>query len=139
MAVLALRAGDPSYVPPPCRTPMFGDVSPTSPYCGFVEELARRGVASGCGAGRYCPEAAVTRGDMALFTLASLEGAGYAPPACATPMFSDVPAASPACRWIEELARRGVVAGCGAGRYCPEAAITRGDMAVFLVAAFGLR
>ena len=35
---------------------------------------------------------------------------GYVPPACgATPMFADVPATSPFCRWIEELARRGVV------------------------------
>ena len=40
----------------------------------------------------------------------------------ATPMFNDVPASSPFCRWIEELARRGVVGGCGGGNYCPLAA-----------------
>ena len=32
------------------------------------------------------------------------------------------PASSPFCRWIEELARRGVVSGCGGGNYCPTAA-----------------
>ncbi len=73
-----------------------------------------------------------------MFALATLEGTGYAPPACTTPMFADVPASSPFCPWIEELARRGVAAGCGGGKYCPDAAISRAEMAVFLVGAFGL-
>ena len=49
-----------------------------------------------------------------------------------------MPASSPFCRWIEELARRGVVAGCGGGNYCPSAAVTREQMAVFLAVTFGL-
>ena len=72
----------------------------------------------------------MTRGEMALFALATVERP--------TPMFADVPAASPSCPWIEELARRGVVAGCGGGNYCPDAAISRAEMAVVLVGAFGL-
>ena len=39
---------------------------------------------------------------------------------------------------LEELARRGVVGGCGGGRYCPAALVTREQMAVFLTAGFGL-
>jgi hypothetical protein len=50
-----------------------------------------------------------------------------------------VPAATPYCRWIEELARRRVVGGCGGGNYCPPAVVTREQMAVFLSATFGLR
>ena len=138
MAVLALRAEDRGFVPPPCGAARFGDVSPASPFCPWIEELARRGVVAGCGGGRYCPDAGVTRAEMAMFTLGTLEGAGYAPPACTTPMFSDVPSASSSCPWIEELARRGVVAGCGGGKYCPDAAISRADMAVFLVGGFRL-
>ena len=56
---------------------------------------------------------------MAVFVLVAKEGAGYVPPACGTPVFSDVPASSPFCRCIEELARRGVVSGCGAGTVLP--------------------
>ncbi len=138
MAVLALRAEDARLVPPPCGTPRFTDVPSSSPYCPWVEELARRGVVSGCGGGAYCAQGPVTRADMAVFTLATLEGAGYAPPGCTTPMFSDVPAASPSCRWVEELARRGVVSGCGGDRYCPDAAVTRAETAVFLVVGFSL-
>ena len=81
----------------------------------------------------YCPAASTTREQMAVFVLVAKEGAGYAPPACATPVFGDVPATSPFCRWIEELARRGVVSGCGGGNYCPTAPVTREQMAVFVL------
>ena len=60
------------------------------------------------------------------------------PPACGTPVSADVPASSAYCRWIEELFRRGVVAGCGGGNYCPADAVTREQMAVFLAATFSL-
>jgi hypothetical protein len=53
-------------------------------------------------------------------------------------MFADVPASSPYCRWIEELARRGVVTGCGNGNYCPTAPVTREQMAVFISVTYGL-
>ena len=60
------------------------------------------------------------------------------PPACAAPPFADVPVTSPFCRWIAELARRGVVSGCGGGNYCPSASVTREQMSVFLSLTFGL-
>jgi hypothetical protein len=53
-------------------------------------------------------------------------------------MYSDVPASSPFCRWIEELTRRAVVSGCGGGNYCPAAAVTREQMGVFMSVTFGL-
>ena len=74
---------------------------------------------------------------MAVFVLRTLDPA-LNPPACGTPVFADVPASSPFCKWIEELARRGVVTGCGGGNYCPTAAVTREQMSVFLAATFGL-
>jgi hypothetical protein len=135
--VLLARHGA-AYLPPACTTPMFADVPASSPFCRWIEELARRGVAGGCGGGNFCPGAAVTREQMAVFVLRTLDPA-LDPPACTTPMFADVPASSPFCRWIEELARRGVVGGCGGGNYCPTAAVTREQMAVFLSATFSLR
>jgi predicted TIM-barrel enzyme len=126
-----------AFVPPPCGTPVFADVPASSPFCRWIEELARRGVVSGCGGGNYCPTAPATREQMAVFVLRTLDPA-LNPPACGTPVFADVPASSPFCRWIEELARRGVVAGCGGGNYCPTAAVTREQMSVFLAVTFGL-
>jgi hypothetical protein len=79
----------------------------------------------------------VTREQMSVFVLRTLDGA-LNPPACGAPMFTDVPATSPFCRWIEELARRGVVTGCGGGAYCPTAPVSREQMSVFLAVTFGL-
>ena len=86
------------------------------------------------------PDAVVTREQMPIFLLRVLDPA-LDPPPCATPMFDDVPASSPFCRWVEELARRGVTTGCSANPplYCPAAAVTRGQMAVFCTATFDLR
>ncbi len=79
----------------------------------------------------------VSREQMAVFVLRTLDPT-LDPPACGTPVFADVPAASPFCRWIEELARRGVVTGCGGGNYCPTAPVRREQMGVFISVGFGL-
>lgn len=59
----------------------------------------------------------------------------FEPPDCVPgeEMFDDVPAASPFCSWIEELARRGITSGCGGNNYCPSASVSRAQMAVFLM------
>jgi hypothetical protein len=111
----------------------FSDVPITSGFYRFIETLLHHGVTGGCGGTFYCPGNATTREQMAVFVLVAKEGTGYAPPACTTPVFNDVPAISPFCRWIEELARRAVVSGCGGGNYCPTNAVTREQMAVFVL------
>ena len=59
-----------------------------------------------------------------------------AAPAVAT--FSDVPTSHPFFRFIEALARSGITSGCGGGNFCPDAPLTRGQMAVFLSLGLGL-
>lgn len=59
-----------------------------------------------------------------------------APPAVAT--FADVPTSHPFFAFIEALASSGITGGCGGGNYCPDAQLTRGQMAVFLAKALGL-
>ena len=140
MAVFVLVAKEGAgYSPAACgAVTIFADVPSSSPFCRFIEELARRQVVSGCGGANYCPGSPVSREQMAIFVLRVLDPA-LNPPACgATPMFADVPASSPFCRWIEELARRQVVSGCGGGNYCPTGSVTREQMGVFLGVPFGL-
>jgi hypothetical protein len=136
--VLAAREGD-GWVPPPCAPPnVFADVPETSPFCRWIEELARRGVVSGCGGGNFCPGQGVTREEMAVFLLRTLDETIDPPPCAAPDTFPDVPGTSPFCRWVEELARRGVTGGCGGGNFCPQQVVTREQMAVFLTVTFGL-
>ncbi len=58
------------------------------------------------------------------------------PPAVAT--FGDVPTGHPFFQFVEALAESGITAGCGGGNFCPDAPLTRGQMAVFLAKALGL-
>ena len=114
----------------------FPDVPRANPFYRFVETLLHHGITTGCGAAAYCPTAAMTRAQMAVFVIVAREGSAYLPPACgATPAFADVPPSDPFCRWIEELARRGVVGGCGGGNYCPTFAVSREQMPVFVLRA----
>ena len=140
MAVFVLVAKEGTgYSPVACSPPnLFADVPETNGFCRWIEELANRGVVSGCGGGNYCPNDPVTREQMSIFVLRTPDPA-LSPPACTgTPMFADVPNSSPFCKWIEELARRGVVTGCGGGNYCPTSPVTRDSMGVFISATFGL-
>jgi PKD repeat protein len=130
------------YLPPPatCDPLRFADVPCTHWAAAWIEELARRSITAGCGNGSYCPDGLVDRSQIAVFLLRTLLGPTYVPPAvnCSAPLFADVPCTLWAAPWIEELARRGITAGCGGGNYCPDMVVTREQMAVFLVNTFNL-
>ncbi len=140
MAVFLLKAEHgSSYVPRGCSPGIFQDVACPSPFADWIEQLFQEGVTGGCGAGNYCPDAAVTRAQMAVFLLKAGHGPAYVPPDCTGTVFADVPCAGGAFdAWIEELAAGGITGGCGGGNYCPGDPNNRGQMAVFLVKAFGL-
>jgi len=61
-------------------------------------------------------------------------------PAPATATFNDVPTSHPFFQYIEALAASGITGGCLASppMYCPDAPLTRGQMAVFLAKGLGL-
>jgi hypothetical protein len=139
MAVFLLRAKlGASFSPPACTTQAFNDVPCSNPFAPWINNLAFRGITSGCGGGNYCPGNAVTRDQMAVFLLVTLLGSGFTPPACTTPVFSDVPCSNPFAPWINNLAARGITGGCGGGKFCPGNTVTREQMSVFLSTAFSL-
>jgi hypothetical protein len=76
---------------------------------------------------------------MAAFLLRTKYDSAYVPPPAAG-IFGDVPASDPFARWVEQLYAEGVTGGCQAAPplYCPFNPNTRGQMAVFVVKAFGL-
>jgi hypothetical protein len=55
-----------------------------------------------------------------------------------TASFGDVPTGHPFFQYIEALYKSGITGGCGAGNFCPDNPVTRGQMAVFLAKALGL-
>jgi hypothetical protein len=110
----------------------FPDVPAADPFYPAIETVLHNRITAGCVGGNYCPSSGVTRAQMAVFLLKARYGADFAPPACHG-QFADVPCPSPFADWIEQLASLGVTAGCGGGNYCPNAIVTRAQMAIFLL------
>jgi hypothetical protein len=139
MAVFLLKGiHSASYQPPALGDNTgFSDVAADHWAAAWIKQLAAEAITGGCGSGNYCPEASVTRAQMAVFLLKAIHGASYSPPP-ATGTFADVPADHWAAAWIEQLAAEGITSGCGNGNYCPESPVTRAQMAVFLIKAFNL-
>jgi hypothetical protein len=141
MAVFLLKAKHGAgYVPPAVGSSTgFNDVPPTYWAAAWIKQLAAEGVTSGCGGGNYCPTAAVSRDQMAVFLLRAKYGAGYVPPAVGSSTgFNDVLITYWAAAWIKQLAAEGITSGCGGGNYCPTAAVSRDQMAVFLDRTFAI-
>lgn len=137
MAVFLVRSllGDNFSFPP---APYFTDVPATHPFFNFIQKLRELGVTSGCTATTYCPDASVTRGQMAVFLVRgkflALLGDNFSFPQ--NPYFSDVPAADPLFGFIQKLRELGITSGCTATTYCPASPVTREQMAAFLVRSF---
>jgi hypothetical protein len=139
MAVFLVRGiHGATFAPPAATGTVFSDVPASGGFAKWIEQLAADHITGGCGGGNYCPSAAVTRAEMAIFLLKAKHGAGYTPPPATGIVFGDVPAGDPFAPWIERLAAEGLTSGCGGGNYCPGQAVTRAQMAIFLIRAFGL-
>ena len=121
-----------SYVSVPTT---FGDVPSYYWAWDYIERLYTAGITGGCTTSplMYCPEEEVTRAQMAVFLEKGIHGAGFIPPDM-PPTFADT-VGHWAEDWIEALKNDGITSGCATGLYCPDSAVTRAQMAVFLLKA----
>jgi uncharacterized protein YkwD len=111
----------------------YDDVSSSGTHTGNVFGTTAAGIAVGCSSRGYCPNRALTRAEMAGF-LGRAMGLTQKP----VSSFGDVAAGDPNAGWIQAIADAGITGGCGGGDYCPDAPVSRQQMASFLVRAFGL-
>ncbi len=123
-----------SFIPPDV-SPSFSD---TAGHWAedWIEALSADGITAGCGNGKYCPNMATTRAQMAVFLMRAKYGVDYNPPEATGLIFKDVSQDHWAADWIEQLAKEGITVGCGNGRYCPNTIVTRAQMAVFIDKTF---
>jgi hypothetical protein len=139
--------------------PTFADVPKAHWAYGYIERFCDAESWGGNAPGyacsvfpskRFCPGTAVTREQIAWILCTAT---GKPPMPSCSGIFADVPSSNPFCRWIERLAdatswpgSAPVTSGClcpsgyppGAKCYCPKSPVTRAQMAVFLVKAFGI-
>lgn len=121
-------------------TPVFGQVSPFEDTAGSVHEvdialIAQWGITTGCADDLYCPEDPVTRGQMAAFMKRS-----FGTPRSQYDYFLDDDDSVFEAD-INSLTGVGITTGCNpptSSRYCPDAPLTRGQMAAFLRRTLGL-
>lgn len=103
-----------------------------------IDRFATRGITRGCNPpdnDRFCPGESVTRGQMAAFLVRAFD---Y-PPALPGTFVDTVGSVFAAD--IAALAQARVTLGCNPpdnNRFCPDQAVTRAEMATFLVRALGL-
>ena len=101
-----------------------------------IERLAGAGITKGCNPpvnDRFCPDALVTRGQMAAFMTRTFELVDRG----ATDFLDDDGSVFEAD--IERLAAAGITKGCNPpvnDRFCPDAYVTRGQMAAFFHRGF---
>ena len=119
----------PSWQPLPDFPLVDAKFSTFNPAIVWVYE---QGITAGCSLERYCPNANVTRGEMATFLVRALDL-----PATATDYFDDDETSTHE-NSINRIRAAGITSGCAPNKYCPTANVTRGEMATFLVRALEL-
>ena len=92
-----------------------------------ISALWASGITSGCTPTQFCPERAVTRAEMAAFLV---RGFGLA--ASDTDSFTDDDQHFFESE-ISALWASGITSGCTPTQFCPERAVTRAEMAAFLI------
>ncbi|MGB9359093.1 MAG: S-layer homology domain-containing protein, partial [Acidimicrobiia bacterium] len=108
-----------------------------SVFISDIEWMAANGITKGCNPplnDKYCPDGAVTRGQMAAFLVRALGLTDQVD----DPFTDDDSSVFEAD--IEKLAAAGITKGCNPpanDRFCPDSKVTRAQMAAFLVRALG--
>ena len=119
--------------------PWFDDVSESNTFVDDIVWLAEHDITRSCNPPHnslFCPQARVTRGQMAAFLV---RARGYSEGEGANLFVDDNGSIFEVD--IDKLGTAGVTRGCNPpvnNRYCPDGHVTRGQMAAFLVRAFGL-
>lgn len=120
-----------SLTPDPYPGTPFTDIA-SSTFADDIAWLFASGITAGCDDDAYCPNATVTRGQMASFLARALEL-----PDATGDRFSDDDGSTHEAN-INKVAEAGITSGCGSGRYCPTSLVTRAQMASFLAKALDL-
>jgi hypothetical protein len=94
---------------------------------GSINAIRKAGITYGCGGTSYCPDDIVTRGQMAAF-MARAENLSAG---ATIDYFSDDNGHQFEAQ-LNMARHAGIFLGCGSGKACPDASVTREQMAAFL-------
>ena len=119
---------------------VYTDVEETNVHKSSIHSLAAMGIFDGteCASRRFCPSGSLQRWVMAVWLIRSIENSE--PPSISISRFADVDATEWWAPYVERLAEWGITMGCSVDplRYCPDAHVTRAQMASFIARALRL-
>ena len=132
VATVALAMSTISVLAPSlAQASQFTDID-TSPFKNDIEWLEKTGITTGCSPSQFCPMGTVTRGQMAAFLDRALD---------LDPTNEDFFTDDESSMFeanINRLAAANITKGCTQTTFCPDATITREQMAAFLDRALDL-
>jgi hypothetical protein len=114
-------------------TSYFTDVLPSNVFFPFIQKEQELGIALSCGPDLFCPDAPVTRGQMAVLIIRARYGLATAPNFPTAQAFTDVPSSAAFFPFVQKMKQVGITTGCSPTTYCPNDPVTRGQMAVFIM------
>jgi uncharacterized delta-60 repeat protein len=139
---LSMEASVPGSCVSSACSNIFIDVPPSNPFCSFIEALYGYGIISGCQSNPllYCPVLEVKRDTLAKYICLGMlhSQADSCLISNCTGIFNDVGPQNPFCSYIEALYNMGIISGCAANMYCPDAKVARDQLAKIIVNAFQL-
>jgi S-layer homology domain len=107
----------------------------TSNFAEEIAWLADADITRGCAPQQFCPKSPVTREQMAVFLNRALDLPTAAEPA----PFTDLAARPEYVRVaVANVYAAGITSGCTATTFCPQAAVTRGQMSKFIILGYEL-
>lgn len=110
----------------------FDDVPAGHTHAEGIAAVAAAGITVGCAPDRFCPNASLSRAQMASLLARALDLPD------GVDDFADVTGDDTHAGAIAAVADAGITQGCEPGRFCPDASVTRAQMATFLVRSFDL-
>ncbi len=121
----------------------FQDVPVSNIFCSDIEALYDAGVITGCSSSPplYCPGSYVKRDVLTKIICDSMNisnPGSCVPSSICQGIFTDVDSNNVFCPYIEFLSNAGIINPCSSNAYCPANNVNRGQMAKFIVDAFGL-
>ncbi len=115
-------------------TPDFTDVSPATPYYGYIEAAYQKGYIQGLGGGLFGPTQYLTRAQMAKIEVTALGDTSQADALMSqrSSFKDDAQIPSWARGYVLEAVQLGLVKGYPSGNFVPGALITPSDEAAFI-------
>ena len=128
----ARERGDLPGTVTPAGVRRFSDVGASATHAEAIEHLAEDGIVTGCTSTLYCPGKNVTRGDLAAFVAAARK----LDTSVATTRFPDVAKDDPNAAAIRAVDDAKILTGFNDGKFRPDQALQRDQLASMLVRAF---